>query len=455
MEETAFLHTIIQKQRDFFNSGKTRSTSFRKQQLKALHLVISNHTDEINKALYDDLGKSAYEGYATETGLALDDIRFMIHHISLWNRPHHVSTALFNFPGCSTVYPEPYGVTLIMSPWNYPLMLTLVPLAAAISAGNCAVVKPSRYSEHTSKLLKTLLDGIFDPDYVCAVEGGHEINTALLASKFDFIFFTGSVNVGKTVMHAAAENLTPVCLELGGKSPCIVEKTADIRLAARRIIWGKMLNAGQTCIAPDYVLADKQVVDLLLAEMLKQISVQFGDDPLHNPDFPKIINRKHFDRLRSIAPDAKYDETLNKIAPTLLPLTMEEVEKSPVMQQEVFGPILPVIRCDSLDQAENFIRCRPIPLALYIFSKKRSVQQQLIRSLRYGGGCINDTVMHIASNRMPFGGMGDSGMGSYHGKWGFDIFTHYKSVLNKGSIDLPFRYAPFPKTLDLLKKIEH
>lgn len=445
----------VQVQRNFFAEGKTIPTAFRKQQLELLYKAVLKYSDEIGAALNDDLGKSPYESYATETGLVLSEIRFLIKHVAGWNRGQHVPTALFNFPGWSTVYQEPYGVALIMSPWNYPFMLTMIPLAAAISAGNCAVIKPSRYSVHTSDLIVTIIREVFKPEYVCAFEGGHEINTALLDEKFDFIFFTGSVAVGKTVMHAAAEHLTPLCLELGGKSPCIVDSSADIRLAARRIVWGKMLNAGQTCVAPDYVLADKSVIDILLSEMLKQVGIQYGSDPLHNPDFPKIINEKHFNRLRTMVPEALYDEKQNKIAPTILPLTLEEAGKSPVMQEEIFGPILPVIGYDSSDQAKDFIRQRPVPLALYIFSRKRKIEKDFIRTLRFGGGCINDTVMHIASSRMPFGGMEESGMGNYHGKSGFDTFTHKKSILRKGSFDPSLRYAPYGQNLDMLKKLEH
>lgn len=445
----------VQVQRNFFAEGKTIPTAFRKQQLELLYKAVLKYSDEIGASLNKDLGKSPYESYATETGLVLNEIRFLIKHIAGWNRPQHVPTALFNFPGWSTVYQEPYGVALIMSPWNYPFMLTMIPLAAAISAGNCAVIKPSRYSVHTSELIVTIIREVFKPEYVCAFEGGHEINTALLDEKFDFIFFTGSVAVGKTVMHAAAEHLTPLCLELGGKSPCIVDSSADIRLAARRIVWGKMLNAGQTCIAPDYVLADKSVIDILLSEMLKQVGTQYGSDPLHNPDFPKIINEKHFNRLRTMVPEALYDEKQNKIAPTILPLTLEEAGKSPVMQEEIFGPILPVIGFDSSDQAKDFIRQRPVPLALYIFSRNRKMEKDFIRTLRFGGGCINDTVMHIASSRMPFGGMEESGMGNYHGRYGFDTFTHKKSILRKGSFDPSLRYAPYDQNIDMLKKLEH
>jgi len=446
---------IVQSQRDFFANGKTVTTDFRKKQLEKLYGAVKRHTDEIGQALSADLGKSAYESYATETGLALNEIRYLAHHLGSWSKPKRVHTDIFNFPARSTIYQEPYGVSLIMSPWNYPLQLTIAPLAAAIAAGNCIVVKPSRYAEATSGVIRTIIEETFQPEYICALEGGREVNAALLAEHFDFIFFTGSVAVGKTVMRAAADHLTPVCLELGGKSPCIVDSTADIPLSARRIIWGKLINAGQTCIAPDYVLADRAIADRLVRELENQITIQYGSDPLHNSDFPKIINRKHFDRLRTLAPQADFDEAQNKIAPFIQPITADEAETAPVMQEELFGPILPVIPYDTVGEAVSFIRKRPIPLALYLFSKNRQLQQFIIRSLRYGGGCINDTVMHIASNTLPFGGMGESGLGSYHGKAGFDMFTHYKSMLAKGTTDFPLRYAPFNNSLDLLKKMEH
>jgi aldehyde dehydrogenase (NAD+) len=446
---------IVQSQRDFFTSGRTATADFRKKQLEKLYDTVKQHTDEIGQALSADLGKSAYESYATETGLALNEIRYLAHHFGSWSRPKRVHTDIFNFPARSTIYPEPYGVSLIMSPWNYPLQLTIAPLAAAVAAGNCAVVKPSRYAAATSGVIRNIIEETFPPEYICALEGGREVNTALLAEHFDFIFFTGSVTVGKTVMRAAADHLTPVCLELGGKSPCIVDSTADIPLSARRIIWGKLINAGQTCIAPDYVLADRTIVDSLVEELRKQITAQYGTDPLHNPDFPKIINRKHFDRLQALAPQAVADDVQNKISPCLLPMSADEAETAPVMQEEVFGPLLPVIPYETIGEAVSFIRKRPIPLALYLFSRSREQQQFIIRSLRYGGGCINDTVMHIASNTLPFGGMGESGLGSYHGKTGFDTFTHYKSVLIKGTADFPLRYAPFGSSPGILRTLEH
>lgn len=442
---------VVQAQQKFFLSGQTKDVKFRLAQLDLLHKAIKNNEQEIMQALKTDLNKSSFESYATEIGMVLSEITYLKAHTKKWSKPKRVGTSLANFPAVSKVYPEPYGVSLIMSPWNYPLMLALAPLAGAIAAGNCAVVKPSRYSVATSKIIKKVIESIYPKNYICVIEGGHEENNALLQNKFDYIFFTGSVTVGKLVMQKASEFLTPVSLELGGKSPCIIDNTADVKLSARRIAWGKFLNAGQTCVAPDYVLISKDIKDDFIDELKKQIVLMFGESPCNNEDFPKIINDKHFKRLLGLAPKAECNKTKLTISPVIQDLTLKEAEKTPSMQEEIFGPILPVISYTNIDQAIEFVQNRPSPLALYIFSQDKKNQQTIISSIRYGSGCINDVIMQLESTGIPFGGIGNSGMGQYHGKYSFDTFTHYKGVLDKKSLDVPIRYAPYDGKLNLLK----
>ena len=460
MDESSLIPDIVRRQRDFFKSGTTLPTSFRKKQLQALYNTITKYSDAIGEALNADLGKSPYESYATETGLVLHSIRYLIRHIASWNKPKRVPTALFNFPSKSMVYPEPYGVTLLMAPWNYPFMLTMLPLAQALCAGNTAVVQMSHKAPRTFAIVQTIINELFTSEYVYLCQGSKKMHTVLLEQEFNFIFFTGSPIIGKHVMEMAAKQLIPVCLELGGKSPCIIDNTADIKDAARKIIWGKLINAGQTCIAPDYILVDTAIADLFISELLTQIAVQYGKDPLHNDEYPKIINKQHFARLTKLVPESEKDEQTLKIAPTILPMHLEQVDKEPIMNNEIFGPLLPVVKYKSIEDAQAYILSKPSPLALYIFSKSKKVQNKLIHTIPFGGGCINDVVMHIASNHLPFGGIGQSGMGSYHGKAGFDTFTHKKSILVKGFLDFPLRYAPYTKKyrkkdIRILKKLEH
>ncbi|MCL2885072.1 MAG: aldehyde dehydrogenase family protein, partial [Oscillospiraceae bacterium] len=365
---------------------------------------------------------------------------------------------LKQFPSRCWRRPEPYGVVLLMSPWNYPFQLTVAPLVGALAAGNCAVVKPSAYSPATSAIIARMIRECFDEQYVAAVEGGRQENQALLHQKFDYIFFTGSVAVGKTVMAAAAENLTPVTLELGGKSPCLVDETADIKMAAKRIAWGKFLNAGQTCVAPDYVFVHSKVKAALLAELAKCVKMFYGDDPLVCEDYPKMINDKHFDRVMGLTQGEQIhiggqsDKERLKIAPTVLDNVNFD---SPVMGEEIFGPVLPVIAFDDLKEAVNEINRRPKPLALYVFTSNKQNENFVLNNVRFGGGCVNDTVVHLATSHMPFGGVGESGTGGYHGRASFDTFTHYKSILKKSRrIDLPLRYPPYKEGfLKLLKKM--
>ncbi|WP_273400096.1 aldehyde dehydrogenase [Traorella massiliensis] len=442
---------ILEKQRLYFQSGATLSVDFRIEMLKKLRNVITKYEKEIAYALKEDLGKSEYESYMCETGLVLSEISYMIRHVRKYARKHYVYTPLSQFAAVSYKQSVPYGNTLIMSPWNYPLLLTIDPLADAIAAGNTAIVKPSAYSPATSNLIDKMIKECFPSEYVAVVTGGRKENAALLEKKFDFIFFTGSQNVGKEVLRHAAEYLTPAVLELGGKSPCIVDKSAKIKLAAKRIVFGKYLNCGQTCVAPDYILCHESVKDQLIQEICLQIKKQFGEQPLENNDYGKIVNQKHFERLLGLIDQKKViiggeaDQKVHKIAPTL----MDQVTwKDAIMQEEIFGPILPVLTFNKIDEVINVLADKPKPLAFYIFSEDKAVIQKLSDRCRYGGGCINDVIIHLATSEMGFGGVGESGMGAYHGKIGFDAFSHTKSIVDKKTwMDLPMRYQPYRKGL--------
>ena len=440
---------LITRQRSYFQSGATLPVSARLAALRRLYNAISSHEKEIRRALQKDLGKSGFESYMCETGMVLEEISYMRKHTRKFAREQRVHTPLAQFCSRSYKKPSPYGVTLIMSPWNYPFMLTLSPLADALAAGNTAVVKPSAYSPYTSEVLLSILTECFDPKYVAVVTGGRAENTCLLREHFDYIFFTGSQAVGKEVMRSAAEHLTPGTLELGGKSPCIVDQTADIRLAARRIVFGKYLNCGQTCVAPDYVYCHRSVKDQLIKEVQKQIRRQYGKQPLHSSDYGKIINEKHFNRILGLIDEKKVvhgggsDRSTLRIEPTV----MDNVTFSDaVMQEEIFGPVMPILVFDSLDEVIRRINSMPHPLALYIFTTDKKAARKVTARCGFGGGCINDTIIHLATSEMGFGGFGESGMGAYHGKTGFDTFTHYKSIVDKKTwIDLPMRYQPYRK----------
>lgn len=445
---------LVTRQRSYFQSGATLPVSARLAALRRLYDAISSHEKEIRRALQKDLGKSGFESYMCETGMVLEEISYMLKHTRKFAREQRVHTPLAQFCSRSYKKPSPYGVTLIMSPWNYPFMLTLSPLADALAAGNTAVVKPSAYSPYTSEVLLSILTECFDPKYVAVVTGGRAENTCLLREHFDYIFFTGSQAVGKEVMRSAAEHLTPVTLELGGKSPCIVDQTADIRLAARRIVFGKYLNCGQTCVAPDYVYCHRSVKDQLIKEVQKQIRRQYGKQPLHSSDYGKIINEKHFDRILGLIDEKKVvhgggsDRSTLRIEPTV----MDNVTFSDaVMQEEIFGPAMPILVFDSLDEVIRRINSMPHPLALYIFTSDKKTARKVTARCGFGGGCINDTIIHLATSEMGFGGFGESGMGAYHGKTGFDTFTHYKSIVDKKTwIDLPMRYQPYRKGAEKL-----
>ena len=446
---------ILESQRRYFRSGATLSVSFRIEMLKKLRNAVEKYENEIGEALRKDLGKSDYEGFMCETGLVKSEISYMIRHTHRFASKHRVYTPLAQFASSSYKKPCPYGNVLIMSPWNYPFLLTIDPLADAIAAGNTAVVKPSAYSPATSAVIAKMLSECFPPEYVAVVTGGRKENAALLDKKFDFVFFTGSQNVGKEVLRHTAETLTPAVLELGGKSPCIVDSTAKLKLAAKRIVFGKYLNCGQTCVAPDYILVEESVKTPLTRLLQDEITRALGPDALNNPDYPKIVNQKHFTRIMELieGEDILFggQSGNGRISPTLLDGVTGD---SPVMQEEIFGPVLPLIPYRSLEEAISFVQDRPRPLALYLFTQNRREEQSVLSRLSFGGGCVNDTIVHLASPHMPFGGVGESGMGGYHGKASFDTFSHTKSILKKaGWLDLPVRYHPYTPAKERLVKM--
>ena len=438
---------LVEDQRKYYRSGETLSVKFRVEQLKKLYAAVVKYEKEIGDALCADLGKSRYEGFMCEVGLALTEISYLIKHTAGFARKKRVKTPLAQFCSRSYKIPVPHGNTLIMSPWNYPFLLSIEPLADAIAAGNTAIVKPSAYSPETGKMVERIISECFEPQYVATVMGGRAENGALLDQKFDFIFFTGSQGVGKEVLRRAAEHLTPAVLELGGKSPCIVDKSANIAMAAKRIVFGKYLNCGQTCVAPDYILCHREVKDEFVSAVCGEIKKQYGDLPLENKDYGKIVNRKHFDRLRGLIDSSKVvfggrcDAEACRIEPTVMDNVTED---DAVMGEEIFGPIMPILAYDDFDSLIDNIKTKDKPLALYLFTKDKKQIGRVTRELSYGGGCINDVIIHLATSEMGFGGVGESGMGSYHGKDGFDAFSHYKSVVDKKTwLDLPMRYQPY------------
>ena len=437
---------LMNAQRAFFATGTTLPLAWRRQALKKLGRAIKEKEAQIEAALYEDLGKSAAESYMCEVGMTLSELRDILHRMNGFFKPHPVPTPLAQFHARSFTVAEPYGVVLIMSPWNYPFMLTIEPLIGALSCGNCCIVKPSAYAPRTSAIIKQLLADCFPEEYVAVVEGGREENLSLLDQRFDSIFFTGGQRVGKEVLRKAAEHLTPVTLELGGKSPCVVDRTANLDLAARRIAFGKLLNAGQTCVAPDYLLVDRTVEEEFLQRLQHHIRHMAGESPLQNKDYVHMINQKHYDRVMALIDPAKVafgghgDPASLRIEPTIL---RDVSPADPVMQEEIFGPVLPVLPFDTVEEAAAFIKSREKPLACYLFSQNAAVQKYFLEAVPFGGGCINDTIIHLATSAMGFGGVGASGMGSYHGRKSLETFSHSKSIVKKSTwIDLPIRYAP-------------
>ncbi|MBQ8540302.1 MAG: aldehyde dehydrogenase [Clostridia bacterium] len=447
------IRSIVNAQREYFASGETLDVNFRLKALKKLKNAIKNNIDKINAAIKADLGKSAFEGYMCETGLTLSEISYMIKHTRSFAREKDVISPIAQFPSRSYVKSMPYGVCLVMSPWNYPFLLTIEPLCDAIAAGNCVVLKPSAYSPATTRVMSEIIKETFEEKFVAVIEGGREENAHLLDEKFDYIFFTGGKTVGRLVMEKASAHLTPVTLELGGKSPCIIDKSADVKLSARRIVWGKYLNCGQTCVAPDYIYCHKAVKAKFIECVKKEIEKQFGN-ALENENYGKIINEKHFGRILGLIDKEKVvagggsDKLKLKIEPTVMDNVTREDR---VMQEEIFGPVMPVLEFESIDTVIKVVNDNPKPLALYVFARDKKVIKAVTGKCAFGGGCVNDVVIHLATSRMGFGGVGESGMGSYHGKYGFDTFSHKKSIVDKKLwLDLPMRYQPFKRINEIL-----
>lgn len=451
------IEKIIEKQHKFFISQNTKSISGRKQVLRALRKEIKTHELEINEALNNDFKKSAFETYLTETSIVLAELDLTISSLQTWSKPERVRASMLNFPSSDLIYREPYGSVLIIAPWNYPFQLALAPLIAAIAAGNTVILKPSELTPHTSALICKIVAKVFTEDYVKVVEGGVEISQNLLNIRWDYIFFTGSVNVGRIVAQAAAKNLTPVTLELGGKNPCIIDETAKLKLATKRIVWGKFLNAGQTCIAPDYILIQKEIKERFIDCLKIEIEKAYTKNPEESPDYPRIISDKNFDRLTRMLQDetiviggASNKEDLY-ISPTVIDSPSLESE---VMKDEIFGPILPIIPYSIDDDIFRVVNRYDKPLSLYVFSSKKKFMKKIIESFSFGGGVVNDTLVHFANHRLPFGGVGNSGIGAYHGKMGFDTFSHKKSMTTRANwLDIPFRYAPYKGKMNLMKKV--
>ena len=441
------IEDLVKKQRTYFQSGATLSYHARMHTLLHIRQAIRRYEPQLKQALYQDLHKSDSESYMSEIALTMAELNYCIRHLKTWMRREYVKTRLANFPATSFTAAEPYGVVLVMAPWNYPVLLCLEPLIDAAAAGNCVIVKPSAYAPHVSAVLASLIADCFPPEHIAVVEGAREENLKLLEQRFDYIFFTGSVAVGKLVLEKAACHLTPVTLELGGKSPCIVDRTANIPLAARRIVFGKLLNSGQTCVAPDYLIVYPDIKEKLLKAIKRELVRMLGDRPLESEEYPRMVNQKHYDRVMHLmkqehAAVGGYGrpDTL-QIAPSVLDrVTLD----SPIMQEEIFGPVLPVLEFQTKKELLSIIRHFEKPLACYLFSTDRKMQDWVLRHVSFGGGCINDTIIHLASPDMAFGGVGGSGMGSYHGKAGFETFSHRKSVVKKYHwIDLPMRYHPY------------
>lgn len=431
--------------------------NYRKESLKKLLHIITKHEEAIIKALYDDFKKPAFEAVLTETNYVISDLKETIKNINSWAKPKKVSASLLNFPSSDYVYSEPYGHVLILAPWNYPFQLALCPLVAAVAAGNKVTLKPSELTPHTAAIISKIIIETFPVKEVVVVTGDATVAAELLKKRWDYIFFTGSVVVGKIVAKAAAENLTPVTLELGGKSPCIVDETANLELSARRIVWGKIINAGQTCVAPDYILVHHKMKDTLVKFLILEIEKALGTNPEESPDYARIINLKNWERQLSLLEnqDTLFGGKSNKESLYLAPTLLDEPKMdSKVMQEEIFGPILPILSYKTKADIEKIILSFEKPLSLYLFTQNKSFVDEVLQKYSFGGGCINDTVIHLVNNKLPFGGVGNSGMGAYHGKLSFDIFSHKKAIVKRGTwLDLPLRYAPYKDKLQTIQKL--
>lgn len=451
------IQSTVNRQKEFYYNGGTREYQFRKQQLEKLRKAIKDHEQAILDALKLDLNKSSYESYSAEIAFLYAEIDLVIKHLHKWMKPKKVKTPISHKGSSSYIYKEPYGVTLIIAPWNYPFQLAIAPLIGAIAAGNCAILKPSELTPTTSRLIHEILSSIFESEYIAVVEGGKEISKVLLDQRFDHIFFTGSVPVGKIIMEKASQHLTPVTLELGGKSPTIVDKDANLDLAAKRIAWGKYMNAGQTCIAPDYLYVHEDIKDQFTEKFKEAVTSFYGKNPMDNEEFTHIVSKRHFERLKSFLTNGKvvigghFNDDELFIEPTLL----DNVSwQDPVMEDEIFGPILPMMTFDRLDEVVQQVRNQEKPLALYYFSEDDRNQEYILKHLQFGGGCINDTVYHVANPYLPFGGVGYSGQGAYHGEASFNVFTHNKSIVKQTTkFDLPFRYPDSKLGLKVIKRL--
>lgn len=456
MEYKKQIQDIIKKQKEFFATGKTKDIVYRIESLKKLKKAILQNEQNIKDALKKDLNKSYSESYMTEIGMTLSELSYVMKHTKKWAKKKIVPTPIVHFPSISFKSPEPYGIALILAPWNYPFMLIMEPLIGAISSGNTVILKPSEFAPYTAKVIDKIIKSCFEKEYIAVVQGDKEVSQELIDSKVDYIFYTGGTKVGKIVMESAAKNLVPVTLELGGKSPCIIDEKYNTKLAAKRLVFGKLLNAGQTCIAPDYVLVNKKVKKELIKWIEYYLKIFLGEDILSNEDYPKIINQRHFERLLSLLDKQKIliggkQDILNlKIEPTIIDNPSRE---SKVMNEEIFGPVLPIIEYEEITEAIKYINSFEKPLALYLFTNNKKIEKKILNEISFGGGCINDTIIHIANSNIAFGGVGYSGVGGYHGKASFDTFSHTRSITKKFSLDLPLRYMPYQTWKDKLVKI--
>lgn len=448
---------IISAQKIYFNAQNTKNVSGRLLYLKALKSEIISKEQAIYDALKLDFKKSEFESFISEFGIVISQLNLVIKNLTNWVKPESVKSSILTFPSRDYIYKDPYGTILIIAPWNYPFLLAIEPLIMAVAAGNTVVLKPSELTKHTSQLITDIVEKVFPKEYVTSIQGGVETSTESLAQRWDYIFFTGSVSVGKIVAQAAAKNLTPVTLELGGKSPCIIDDSVDLKLTARRIVWGKFLNGGQTCIAPDYVIIKSKIKSEFIETLKAEITRVYGENPMNSPDFSRIINTKNTMRLANMLKDVnvvfggEVDEETCYISPTLID---EPALESEVMSEEIFGPILPILTYNSDEDIERIINYYDKPLSLYVFSNKKSFVEAILNKFSFGGGVINDVLIHFGNHRLPFGGVGNSGMGAYHGKLGFDTFSHKKAIIKRGNwIDPPIRYAPYKGKLNLLKKM--
>jgi len=448
---------LVQSQKNFFATQQTKNISYRKNALKKLHKELLTREKDIIKALHDDFKKSEYEAVMTETSIVLAELKMVLKNIHSWSKPKRVLPTILNFPSSAKIYKEPYGTTLIIAPWNYPYQLAFAPLLGAVAAGNTVILKPSELTPNTSKITKEIIEAVFDKNHVSVIEGGVSTSQELLTQRWDYIFFTGSVPVGKIVAKAAAEHLTPVTLELGGKSPCIIDETANLKLTAKRLVWGKFINGGQTCIAPDYLLIHSAVKDKFVTYFKEELIKAYGENPEKSEDYPRIVNTRNFDRLALMLENEKFliggktNRDDRYIAPTII---NEPSLDSEVMKTEIFGPILPLISYKTEEEFDIVIAKYDKPLALYVFTTRKNFAKRIIAKYSFGGGTINDTTVHFANHRLPFGGVGESGIGGYHGKQTFETFTHNKGIVARGNwLDIPTRYAPYKGKLKQLKTL--